>query len=320
MNEFEALLLLTHLPRLGPIKIRFLIQQYGSAAAAVEAPTSDLVDFFTPELLAAWETRFKRTDWQHTLELAEQMSIQIITYQDPIYPKRLLEIPDHPILLYVKGHLKPEDQQCLAMIGTREASPYGIRMTKEIARELAQAGFTIVSGLARGIDAAAHEGALEKGITIAVLGSGLGHIYPREHILLVEAIAEKGAVISEFPIDTPPDRQLFPQRNRIVSGMTRGTLLMEAPNNSGAMLTVEKAIGQGRPIFVLPGPADQGSFKGNHDLIKSRRGELIENSKDVIMFYSDLFNPFSLKHSIQSNAPLEQEGKFSRCQSKNVFE
>lgn len=320
MSELDALLLLTHLPLFGPIKIRLLIHHFGSAIYALEAPTSALTQLpgISKEHLDIWNTRYKRDGWKKTLSLAHNTSTQMISYQDPAYPRRLLELPDHPIVLYVKGNLLTKDQRSLAIIGTRKASSYGIQMTKQISKELAQEGFTIVSGLAKGIDIAAHEAALEGGRTIAVLGSGLGHIYPREHSYIIDSIAEKGAVISEYPIDTPPDRQQFPQRNRIVSGMTMGTILIEGSLKSGAMMTAEKAFGQKRPLFVLPGPADQENFQGNHELIKSRRGELIENSKDVIMFYSNLFNPFSYRLSNPVNFSPEKEEVDVIQQSKSV--
>jgi DNA processing protein len=182
----------------------------------------------------------------------------------------------------MQGELLKEDQRCLAIVGTRQASVYGQEMAHRLSRELAQAGFTIVSGLARGIDTAAHRGALEKGRTLAVLGSGLACIYPTENIALAGAIRQQGALISEFAMATPPDRQNFPQRNRIVSGMTLGTILIEAPQQSGAMLTVERALNQGRPVFALPGRVDQDSFRGNHALIKERKAELIENVEDIL--------------------------------------
>ena len=182
-----------------------------------------------------------------------------------------------------------------------------MEMARKISGEISRSGFTIISGLARGIDTAAHEAALEKGRTIAVLGSGFHHLYPKENERLAEQIIENGALISEFPMSTPPDRQHFPQRNRIVSGMTLGTILIEAPLQSGAMITCSQAYNLGRPVFALPGRADYEYFQGNHHLIKTRQAGLIENSKDVIIHFSDLFPLFPVKSSTQRIVSLEKE-------------
>jgi len=183
------------------------------------------------------------------------------------------------------------DQNGIAVIGTRQATLYGLEMAKKIAEDLAAVGFTVISGLARGIDTAAHAGALHarKGRTIAVIGSGLTNVYPRENIELSEAVANQGALISEFPMETPPDRQNFPQRNRIVSGMTMATVLIEAPLQSGAMITVEKALMQKRQVFALPGRADHENFRGNHQLLKQGKAHLVENADDIINSFNDLF-------------------------------
>ena len=309
MNELEALLWLTSIPHLGSIKIRLLIHHYGSAVDALKATSSSLAELpgFGPKIQQAWEKGRQQDLWRHHLYLAEKQGVQIISYTSPHYPKRLLEIIDFPLVLYVKGSLLKEDHRCLAIVGTRQASIYGLEMAKKISRELAQAGFTIISGLARGIDAIAHEGALEGGRTIGVLGSGLAHLYPRENIFLAQEIVKQGALITEFPMDTPPDRQRFPQRNRLVSGMTMGTILIEAPKQSGAMITVRKALSQGRKVFALPGRADQESFQGNHDLIKIKQAELIENSQDILAHFDELFGPFSFKPIKQAKPLLEQE-------------
>lgn len=310
MNEIEALLLLTTIPHLGSIRIRLLIQYYGSAVAALQATPTSLAEIpgFGPKILQAWEEGVKQEIGKYQLDLAERQGIQVIPYTSPNYPQRLLEITDYPPILYVKGQIKTRDQRCLAVVGTRHASIYGLEMARNMSRELAQAGFTVVSGLARGVDTAAHEGALMGGRTISVLGSGIGHIYPKENSVLAQTITEQGALISEFPISTPPDRQHFPQRNRIVSGMTMGTILIEAPKQSGAMITIGKALDQGRPIFALPGRADQENFKGNHDLIKQRKAELVEDSADIVAHFDHLFGSFSFKPSPSAiRSPLEPE-------------
>jgi DNA processing protein len=285
------------------------MHHYGSAAAALQAPLEEIAAFpgFGPKVLQAWKKGLEEKEWRQNLLLAERLQTQIIPFTSPHYPKRLLEIGDYPLVLYMQGNLLREDQRCLAIVGTRQASLYGQEIAKELSLKLAQAGFTIVSGLARGIDTAAHQGALEKGRTLAVLGSGLASIYPTENTKLAQVIRQQGALISEFAMATPPDRQNFPQRNRIVSGMTLGTILIEAPQQSGAMLTVERALSQGRPVFALPGRVDQDSFKGNHALIKERKAELIENIQDILKHFDDCSLPLVFKPASKPSFSLEKE-------------
>lgn len=309
MNELEALIYLTTIPHIGSIKARLLIQHYGSATAALQADPTSLLELpgFGPKIVQAWQNELKKGSGLRYLEEAQQAEIQILPYTDPNYPKRLLEIMDYPLILYVKGSLRKNDQRSLALIGTRQASIYGLEMARKISHELAEAGFTIVSGFARGIDTVAHQAALEKGRTIGVLGSGLGHIYPKENARLAEQVIQNGALMSELPFSTPPDRQFFPQRNRIVSGMTLGTVLIEAPHSSGALITAERARTQGRPVFALPGRADIENFRGNHQLIKSHRAELIENGQDVIINYSELFTSLPCPLPPSNQVALEKE-------------
>lgn len=309
MEELEALIILTHLPLLGPIKIRFLMRHFGSAAAALNAPLEKIEQLpsFGPKIMQSWKKGLIDQGWIKNLHLAEKLHTDIIPFYSPHYPKRLLEIADHPLLLYVQGQLLPQDQHCIAVVGTRQATLYGQDIANQLSMKLAQAGFTIVSGLARGIDKAAHEGALTAGRTLAVLGSGIAHIYPTENIELSRAIQKQGALISEFPMSTPPDRQNFPQRNRIVSGMTLGTVLIEAPPKSGAMLTAERAYTQGRPVFALPGRVDQDSFKGNHALIKEGKAQLIEGVADILKNFHDCPLPLVFKPTTQRTISLEKD-------------
>lgn len=309
MEELEALLILNSLPLIGSIKIRLLIQQFGSSIDALKAPLNDIAILpgFGPKILDAWKQGLKEEKWLEDLSLIKKFGVTVIPYFSPQYPKKLLEIVDFPLILYVQGKLLRQDERSLAVVGTRQATIYGQEMSKQFSKGLAQAGFTIVSGLARGIDTLAHQGALEAGRTIAVLGSGLASIYPSENKNLAAQIAECGAVISEFPMATSPDRSHFPQRNRIVSGMTLGTILIEAPEKSGAMLTAEKAMTQGRPVFALPGRADSDYFRGNHSLIKSKKAELVENIQDILHYFNPTSLPFTVKTSATQKIPLEKE-------------
>lgn len=290
LQEIEALAILTSIPGIGAVRVRSLLQQFGSATEALLTSPDQIKKLPGLERAAAhWTTWQKDLSWQKDLELAQKYGVSLIPFTSPQYPKRLLELPDHPILLYVLGMITPQDQRSIAIVGTRNASIYGNEMAEKIARDLAAAGFTIVSGLARGIDTSAHGGALEQGRTLAVIGSGLADIYPRENIPLAKNIAAHGALISEFSMKTPPDRQNFPQRNRIVSGMTMATLLIEAPIKSGAMITMDRAIAQKRKLFALPGRADNENFQGNHFLIKNGKAQLIESASDIISSFNDLF-------------------------------
>jgi len=292
LKELEALAILTATPLLGSIRIRLLINRFGSAADAIKATLNEVAELpgFGPKILQTWGHWHKNSAWKADIDLAQENDVQLIAYTSPNYPKRLLELPDHPILLYVKGELKACDQHSIAVVGTRQAGIYGMEMAEKISQDLAGLGFTVVSGLARGIDTAAHRGALRKGRTLAVIGSGLNDIYPQENLALSQTIVQEGALISEFPMATPPDRQNFPQRNRIVSGLTLGTLLIEAPLKSGAMLTMERALDQGKKLFALPGRADNENFRGNHHLIKQGQALLIECAGDIAELFSDLFN------------------------------
>lgn len=290
MNETDAFAVLACTPNLGAVKIRLLLQEFGTALNALEASSSVIAKLpgFS-RIAASWEQWRHRVDWQQDLALAKQLGAQLIPFTSPLFPKALLETPDHPALLYVQGQIKPQDQRSIAVVGTRHASIYGNEMALKISQDLASQGFTVISGLARGVDTSAHQGALKSGRTLAVIGSGLADIYPEENRPLARAITERGALISEFRMSTPPDRQNFPQRNRIVSGMSMAILLIEAPIRSGAMITMDKGFSQKRPLFALPGRADNENFRGNHELIRSGKAKLVENAADIISHFDSLF-------------------------------
>lgn len=290
-RETEALVILSSLPQVGSIKSRLALQHFGSAVAALEASPAEVSQLpgFGPKVVEGWKNWKSNPAWQRNLELVHRFQVQLLPFTHPAYPKHLLEITDFPIIIYVQGTLLPQDQQSLAVIGTRFSSPYGNAMAETLSRDLAAQGITVVSGLARGIDTFAHRGALQAGRTLAVIGSGLANIYPQENKELAAAISQNGALISEFPMLTAPDRQNFPQRNRIVAGMTRGSLLIEAPQKSGAMITMEKAFAYKRKLYALPGRADSEHFRGNHYLIKQGMASLIESTQDITPDFNDLF-------------------------------
>lgn len=207
---------------------------------------------------------------------------RIVPYGGPEYPVRLRTVADPPPLLYIRGELRPEDSKAVAIVGSRSASDYGMRITKELSRGLAALGFTVVSGMARGIDGMAHEAALEAGgRTVAVLGSGIDVVYPPEHEELYQRICGAGAVLSELPMGTPPFSFNFPGRNRLISGLALGVVVVEATEKSGSLITAGLALEQGREVFAVPGEAGASRSRGTHRLIR-QGAKLVERVEDII--------------------------------------
>ena len=210
--------------------------------------------------------------------------VRAFTWHDDEYPARLKEIYDLPPLVYVKGNLHPDDERSIAVVGTRNPSHYGRQVAERLVYDVACAGVTIVSGLARGVDGISHRAALDAGQrTVAVLGSGLDIIYPREHTNLSERIVEGGALVSEYPPGTRPDARNFPRRNRIMSGMTLGTLVIEAGVPSGALITARQALEENREVFAVPGSIYSKSSKGTNQLIRESAAKLVTTSEDVLV-------------------------------------
>ena len=267
----------------GNITFPALVDKFGSLPAIFAAPVSHLKEIrgISKEIATAI-TGFR--DWdkvKEELELIDKNKINIITYKDDPYPAKLMNIYDRPPFLYVRGNLNKDDIN-IAIVGSRQASTYGKYTTEKISRELALKGLTIVSGMARGIDSVAHRGALTAhGRTIAVLGSGLDVIYPPENKILFADIIQNGAVISEFPLGTPPRSANFPTRNRIISGMSYGVVIVEAGEKSGSLITARLALEQGREVFAVPGSIDAAGSRGTNKLIK-QGAKLIENTDDIM--------------------------------------
>jgi DNA processing protein len=215
-------------------------------------------------------------------KLIERYKVKVVTVFDEDYPQILKQIYDPPVVLYIKGELKAVDKTSIAIVGSRRCTYYGRDTATRLAAELASLGITVTSGMARGIDTAAHNGALDAGgRTIAVLGSGLANIYPPENIRLAERIADSGAVISEFPMTMPPLSENFPRRNRIISGLSLGTVVVEAAEDSGALITTRCALEQGREVFSVPGQAGSAVSKGTNQLIRDG-AKLVETAKDIL--------------------------------------
>jgi DNA processing protein len=216
------------------------------------------------------------------VERLQKAHVRVLSIVDPHYPHSLQWIPDPPLVLYIHGSLLPEDGLAVAVVGSRKPSHYGKLMAQRLSTELVQHGFTVISGLARGIDSLAHQAALQAGgRTLAVLGSGINVTYPPENRRLAAAISQQGAVLSEFPLDTKPDRWNFPRRNRIISGLSLGTLVVEASTSSGTLHTARHALEQGREVFAVPGRADAPNSQGTNGLIKSG-AKLVESIADIL--------------------------------------
>jgi DNA processing protein len=267
----------------GCVGFRTLLQAFSSPRAvfSATAQTLQVIPGIGPK--TADHIR-SFSDWgmaEREIERARELEVAIVTCEDPIYPRNLLNIYDYPPLLYVQGSLCPEEI-CVAVVGSRLASVYGRYTTEKISRELALQGITVVSGLARGIDAAAHRGALAgKGRTIAVLGCGLDIVYPPENEGLAGAVVAHGALITEFPFGTPPNAPNFPSRNRIISGISLGVVVVEAGEKSGSLITARIAAEQGRSVFAVPGEIGAAGSRGTHRLIK-QGAMLVENVEDIL--------------------------------------
>ncbi len=278
------LLRLTLVPGVGPKTCRNLIEEFGSAGEALDARESSLreVAGVGSKLAEKIARARKEVDAEAELELCRKLAVTIIARGDAAYPPSLVEIPDPPSLLYVKGSIEPTDQIAIALVGSRKCTPYGLRISEKLASSLARVGLTVISGLARGIDAAAHRGALKAGgRTLAVLANGLGEIYPPEHEELALEVAAAGALISESPMRQGPLAGLFPQRNRLISGLSLGVVVVEATPRSGSLSTAKHATEQNREVFAVPGPVDSLPSRGCHFLIRDG-ARLVETVDDIL--------------------------------------
>ncbi len=225
----------------------------------------------------------RKIDPDAAMEKLNSQKINVLTYHDEMYPRRLKEIYDYPPILYVKGSLLPEDEWCLAVVGTRRATIYGKQVTQEMVTDLARSKITIVSGLAKGIDTIAHRAALEAGgRTIAVLACGLDIVYPAENYNLARDIVEKGALISEYPLGAKPHAENFPRRNRILSGLSMGVLVTEADEDSGAMITARDALEQDREVFAVPGSILSPASRGTNRIIQAGEAKLVHKYTDIL--------------------------------------
>ena len=301
-----AAMQLSMVPGVGPRCFQNLIDRFGSPEEAVCGGTSDLMDIpGIGQKLAAQIRQASSIDVGEEVERCQKHNIRLLPRHDSHYPTRLTEIDDCPVLLYSRGNLIPADSMAIAIVGTRHATSYGKEQARRLAHGLAMAGFTIVSGLARGIDAAAHQGALEaNGRTIGVLGSGLLNIYPTEHAELAMDISRSGCVLTESPTKASPKPGSFPRRNRIVTGMSLGVIVVEAGERSGALISAGLAMEQGREVFAVPGRIDNRMSRGCHKLIRDG-AKLIESIDDVIEELGPLATPLQIDKETVVHHPAE---------------
>jgi len=291
MDSREAFIALNMIEGVGPVRARTLLEHFGDAPKILAATKHELsrvrnIGDETAEAIANWE---KSVDLTGELNRIANFGCHVLISSDENYSASLREIYDPPLVLYVKGDLTAKDKNAVAMVGSRQTTHYGLETARKLAYQLAYTGVTVVSGGARGIDTAAHQGALSaKGRTIAVLGTGINLVFPTENAELFERIAANGAVITQFPFNRPADKQSFPIRNRIVAGMTLGTVVVEANLASGALITANFATEYGRQIFAVPGRIDSPRSKGCHDLIK-KGAKLCEGVEDILSEFEYLF-------------------------------
>jgi DNA processing protein len=271
-----------HVPYIGPARVQRLLDTFGSLERAWHAPAEELRRCLEQRSLSALLEARPKIDLPKIMADIERSGTRVTISSEDGYPVLLREIAAPPPVLYYRGELLETDATAVAIVGTRRVTQYGREMTIRIASELARAGVTIVSGLARGVDGIAHQAALDAGgRTIAVLGSGVNRMYPPEHRILAERIAEEGAVVSDYLPNTPPDAMNFPPRNRIISGLSLGVVVIEAPDRSGALITVDFAADHGRDVFAVPGPVTASNSSGCNRILREG-ARLVRTAEDVL--------------------------------------
>ena len=282
--ETKNLIHLNLIPGIGNHTIRRLLAAFGSAEKSIAATSGELaqVDGLTPDVRQHLINGRSRAPLAQELELIQQHQCHIVTINDDAYPSLLKQIDDPPVLLYISGEFPLKDAPSIAIVGSRSPTEYGKTISQQLSHQLAERGVTVVSGFARGIDTCVHRGTLEAGgRTIAVFGCGLSIIYPSANRTLAAEIVESGALISEFPMTMPPRGNNFPRRNRVISGLTLGTLVVEASERSGSLITARHAAEQGREVFAVPGQIFSGVSRGTHSLIN--QGATLINSVDDLL-------------------------------------
>ncbi|MFH1868785.1 MAG: DNA-processing protein DprA, partial [Candidatus Omnitrophota bacterium] len=309
MDKFKRDLILLNMVRdLGCIRIKALLDAFKTPEAVFNVSVSELTRVKGIGRITAESIKNAKSvyDIDKEVRLIEKEGVQVKAIYEEDYPLNLKQIYAPPVLLYVKGKLDKADTEAVAIVGSRRCTQYGIRTAQRLAKELSSYGITVISGLARGIDTAAHKGSVSvNGKTIAVLGNGLSSVYPRENKELADQIVKNGALISEFPMDMPPCKENFPQRNRIISGLSKGVVVIEAAEKSGALITADFALNEGRDVFAVPGPAGQATSKGTNRLIKEG-AKLIEDAKDILSDMGVFFEESGRRKELIFSDPFEK--------------
>jgi len=301
LNNHKYWLGFSLVPEIGAKRLSLLYNWFGELDKAWIASETQLAQSgLEPQPIANLMAFRKSIDLDAEVAKVDKAGAWFVTLQDADYPAQLKKLPDAPPVLYIKGTLIPDDERALSIVGTRKATTYGRDTAHYFAKSLANHQVTVVSGLAQGIDAAAHRGALDGGgRTFAVLGSGIDRIYPREHFKMANEIVQHGAIISEFPIGAPPEARNFPRRNRIISGLSLGVLIVEAPEKSGAMITATTAAEQGRDVFAVPGNIFNAASRGTN--------RLIQDGAKLVMDVKDILDEFNIVHqTVQTRVTAEK--------------
>ena len=317
-DRLRDLVLLSLIPGIGPLTCRALLERFETPGQVLDAPVAQLRD--VPGVGAKLAERIRGArqvyDVEAEFELCRRHGVTLSPIGEPGYPEPLRDIPDPPALLYRRGHYEPRDQLAIAIVGSRRCTPYGLRTAERLAAALSRTGFTIVSGMARGIDAAAHRGALQAGgRTLAVLANGLARIYPPEHEALAAEIVAAGALFSELPMGQGPLAGLFPQRNRIISGLCLGVVIVEAAPRSGSLSTARHALEQNREVFAVPGPVDSLASRGCHRLIRDG-ARLVETVDDIL----EELGPLSRQvHARPDEPPVRHPSELALCDQERAL-
>jgi len=319
ISKLKYLFYLTRIPNLGNIRIKALLNANPDAEGIFNLPKSKIrniegFDNVLSEVLITTEARFEEyeEEFKEIMEKCDRIGIKIAAITDEEYPENLKRIYDAPVIIYYKGNLSERDKYSIGIVGTRMPSEYGRASCVSIVKELSEYGIPVISGMAKGIDSIAHKTALKGGnLTYAVLGSGLDVIYPPENKRLFEEIAEKGAVISEYEPGTNPDKGNFPKRNRIISGISIGCLIVESGNKGGSLITASYALDQNREVFAIPGQIDSRRSEGTNNLIKRGQAKLIMNAEDIIS---------ELEYQMSGIIKKREEQKPVEINDLNLFE
>ena len=310
-EEQREWLTLAMVPGIGSTHFIRLLARFRTPGNVLTASQGALAEVIRPALAKQIVGYAEVVDLDEQERRMTECDAGLITMNDTLYPARLGEIYDPPLVLFTRGELLEVDEVSVAIVGTRRATPYGIRMAEKLGRELAARGITVVSGMATGIDSAAHRGALEAGgRTIAILGNGVDVVYPKHNAELMQAIIQQGCTLSQFPMGYEPHKGHFPQRNRIMSGMTLGTVVVQAPARSGALITANTAAEQGREVFAVPGEVGVNASEGPHALIREG-AKLVETVEDILV---ELNLPAEVRVAPSSPEPASPTGDQSQPQ------